>query len=239
MRWLLPLILMVLPLQATSEQVILGLSQDEVAITATFEGDEILIFGAVQHETPINDEAPLEVVITVEGPSSPIVVRRKARRYGIWVNTDAVEVDAAPSFYAVTTSGPLDEVLSQTEDVRHHITVDRAVLSRGAPMHILDSQSFSAALIRIREEAGLYVLNEGGVDLEQQTLFHTTVQLPANLTEGHYAARIFLTRDGEVLEGSDNKLLVIPDPNDPTKEITVQTGGKPYPGIEQRPDLCP
>lgn len=200
MRIVLALLLLVAALPARAEQVVLGLSQDEVAITATFEGDEILIFGAIQRETPIDAERPLSVVITVEGPSSPIVVRRKERRFGIWVNTDAVEVDAAPSFYAVTTSGPLDEVLTNTENLRHNITVDRAIRSRGAPMNITDSEAFSEALIRIRERSGLYKLIEGGVDLEEQTLFHTNVSLPANLTEGHYEARIFLTREGEVVD---------------------------------------
>lgn len=194
---------------AQAEQVVMGLSQDEVAITATFEGDEILIFGAIQRETPINTDIPLGVVITVEGPSSPIVVRRKERRFGIWVNVDAVEVDSAPSFYAVTSSGPLDEVLTNTENLRHNITIDRAIQSRGAPMHITDSAAFSEALVRIREEAGLYKLIEGGVDLEEQTLFHTTVSLPANLTEGHYAARIFLTREGEVLDIYETPIEVV------------------------------
>ena len=36
--------------------------------------------------------------------------------------------------------------------------------------------------------------------MRKQTLFHTTVDLPANLTEGHYEARIFLTRDGTVID---------------------------------------
>lgn len=191
---------LVIAVPATAEQVVLGLSQDEVAITATFEGDEILIFGAIQRETPIDTDHPLEVVITVEGPSSPIVVRRKERRFGIWVNIDAVEVDAAPSFYAVTTSGPLDEVLTNTENLRHNITIDRAIQSRGAPMHITDSAVFSEALIRVREANGLYKTIESGVDLEEQTLFHTNVTLPANLTEGHYQTRIFLTRGGRVVD---------------------------------------
>lgn len=194
------LLALLMPLAATAEQVVLGLSQDEVAITATFDGDEILIFGAIQREAPINTDDPLEVVITVEGPSSPVLVRRKERRFGIWVNTDAVEVDLAPSFYAVTTTAPLDEVLTATEDLRHHISVGRAVLSRGAPMNILDSQSFSDALIRIRQDENLYKLIEGGVDLEEQTLFHTNVRLPANLTEGEYQSRIFLTRGGRVID---------------------------------------
>ncbi len=61
-RWLLLLALAVATLPARAEEVVLGLSQNRVAITATFDGSEILIFGAVKRETPIVQEPPLEVV---------------------------------------------------------------------------------------------------------------------------------------------------------------------------------
>lgn len=94
--------LLLTALTATAEEeIVLGLSQAEVSITTNFDGSEILVYGAVKRETPIPEGAPLEVVVTVSGPSTPIMVRRKERRFGIWVNTDAVEVDRAPSFYAV------------------------------------------------------------------------------------------------------------------------------------------
>ncbi|MEY8839823.1 TIGR02186 family protein [Cribrihabitans sp. XS_ASV171] len=199
MRWLLPLLLLLLPAFAQGEEVVLGLSKDNVAITTSFNGSEILIFGAVKRESPIDAENPLEVVITVAGPSEPVVVRRKANRFGIWVNTDAVEVDLAPSFYAVATTGPFNEVLSNTEDFRHKISIDRAIRSVGAPANISDSEAFTAALIRINRSKDLYQMLEGQIALDEQTLFRTRIDLPADLTEGNYATRIFLTRDGQIV----------------------------------------
>ena len=38
--------------QAHSETIVLGLSQDSVSITATFDGSDILIFGAVSRTAP-------------------------------------------------------------------------------------------------------------------------------------------------------------------------------------------
>jgi uncharacterized protein (TIGR02186 family) len=181
-----------------AEEVVLGLSQDQVAITTNFDGSEILLFGAVKREAPIPEE-PLDVVIAVSGPSSPLTVRRKERKFGIWVNTDAVEIDAAPSFYAVATSAPFAEVISNVEDQRHKISIPRAIRSIGAPMDVEDAQSFSEAVIRIRTNEDLYQLRENTVEIEQQTLFRTSIQMPANLTEGDYPTRIFLTRDGKVV----------------------------------------
>lgn len=184
---------------AAQEQVVLGLSQTSVSISTNFHGSEILIFGAIKRETPIPEGPPLQVLITVAGPSEPVTVRRKARRFGIWINTDAVEVDAAPSFYAIATSAPWSDTITEVEDLRNQVSIPRAIRSVGAPMDIADSQSFSEAVIRIRTKNGLYQLREETVELRQQTLFDTAVAMPANLTEGDYVTRILLTRGGEVV----------------------------------------
>ncbi|HDZ79895.1 MAG TPA: hypothetical protein ENH56_01430 [Roseobacter sp.] len=181
------------------ESIVLGLNQSEVSISTDFTGSEIIIFGAVKRETPIPEGPDLEVVVTVSGPSKPVIVRRKEKKFGIWVNTDAVEVDRAPSFYAVASSGPLQDVLNRIEDLRYKVSVPRAIRSVGAPMSIKDSSAFTNALVRIRTTANQYQQYESGVTVDQQTLFRATVQLPAALIEGAYDTRIFLTRGGVVI----------------------------------------
>ena len=205
---LLLILLFCLPALATAEEVVLGLSQDEVSISTTFDGDEILIFGAVRREEPVPGGPPLQVVVTVAGPSQPVTVRRKERVAGIWVNTDAVEVDLAPSYYAVATTAPLGEVLSEVEDLRHRVSIPKAIRSVGAPMTISDAETFADALIRIRTREGLYRLEQGAVDLEEDTLFRAAVSLPANLVEGDYSARIFLTRGGAVVDMHETVIAV-------------------------------
>ncbi|MGV6848716.1 MAG: TIGR02186 family protein [Marinibacterium sp.] len=183
---------------ASSEEVVLGLSTDRVSITTSFNGSEILVFGAVKRETEVPD-GPLDVIIAVTGPSEPVVVRRKENKFGIWVNADALEVDAAPSFYAVATTRPLKEILSDTEDLRWKISIERAIRSVGAPSGISDTEHFTEAVIRIRQDEDLYQNLEDQVALDQDTLFRTAIDMPANLTEGEYSARIFLVRDGNVV----------------------------------------
>lgn len=187
---------------ARAEEIVLGLSQDEVAITATFDGSEILIFGAVRREAPVpQGAAPLEVIVTVSGPLAPATVRRKERRAGIWVNTEAFEVDEAPSFYAIATTAPLETVLTATEDLRHAVSISRAI--RAVGNRVSGAGDYLAALMRIREAEGLYRLEEGAVDLEEETLFRTSLALPADLVEGNYSTRIFLTREGAVVDRID------------------------------------
>lgn len=204
MRWLAIICVILAPhIAVAQEEVVAGLSRDAISITANFDGSDLLIYGAVKRETPIPTHSRLDVVITVEGPSEPVTARRKARKMGIWVNTASVEIDRAPSFYAVATTAPLEDILSQTEDLRQRISTRQMIRSIGAPSDISDAAAFTDALIRIREDNALYSLREGSVDLKADTLFRTTIDLPANLVEGAYKTRIFLLRDKALVARHD------------------------------------
>jgi uncharacterized protein (TIGR02186 family) len=196
-----------LPVLAAGEDIVAGLSQNRVSITADFEGSEILIYGAVKRTAPA-PPGTLHVIITVEGPSTPITVRKKERTAGIWINRSSVQVASAPSFYAIATTGHLRDILSETENLRHQITIPRAIRAVGISQQAENAPEFLNALIRVREAEDRYRLNERTVQFTQATLFRADVVLPANLTEGMYRVRIFLTRNGEVVDRIERQINV-------------------------------
>ena len=202
MRTALALTLLLLAtLPARSEEVLAGLSQTALALTATFTGSEILVFGAVRRDTPIpEDAAPLHVIVTIEGPPQRLSVWRKGRIGGIWMNVEEVRVARAPSLYAVASTAPLEQILSSTEDLRHSISIPRAIRSFGTMAMAADAPRFVEALIRLRREDGLFTETPNGMQVQQETLFSGTLELPANLIEGSYRARVFLTRGGQVVD---------------------------------------
>lgn len=207
LRALAAMLLAGLPLPAAAESVVAGLSQSRIAITANFDGSEILVYGAVRREAPM-PEGALDVIVTVEGPSAPVTVRRKSREFGIWMNTDAVRISRAPSFYAIATTSPLEQILSETENLRHRITIPRAIRAVGVADSAEDAPSFTDALIRIRRADGAYMLDQGAVTLTEETLLRADFALPANLTEGLFRVRIFLLRDGVVLDRHESVIEV-------------------------------
>ena len=192
------LVLLAPPLRA--ETIVAGLSQNSVSITTNFDGSEILIYGAVKRDAPSTATKPLEVIITVEGPSLPVTIRLKDKRAGIWVNTGAVTVDSAPTFYAVATTGPLSRVLKDTDNLRFRITIPRVIRAIGITSEAQDAGDYVQAFLRLQDEAGIYRVDQGAVELLEDTLFRTDVTLPASLTDGEYRVRIFLTRDGHVVD---------------------------------------
>ncbi len=182
------------------EQIVAGLSRDNIGITTSFDGSQILIYGAIKRETPEPEGQKLAVIVTLEGPLGPVTIRKKSREFGIWVNTASVGVAAAPSYYAVATSGPLGDILDRRTDTQQRISIPLAMRAFSGPITVDDSIPFTEALVDIRKEQGLYKLETGGVHIVDNTLFRADFALPANLTEGDYKTRIFLLRDGKLVD---------------------------------------
>lgn len=182
------------------ENIVTGLSQNRVEITANYDGSNILIYGAVKRDAPPPQGPRLEVIVTVEGPAQPLVLRRKQKVAGIWINQSAVTIDSAPSFYAVATTGPFDEILSNTEDMRYRISLQQVIRAIGISAEAADSPDFVEALKRIRMNEDRYHIAIGRVQLLQETLFRADVELPANLSDGNYKVRLFILRGGKVID---------------------------------------
>ena len=207
MRFLVVLALCLLAaLPARAEEILAGLSQKQLSLTVNFEGSEVLVFGAVRREAPLPEEGELHVIVTIEGPPTPAVIWRKARRLGIWVNVESMRIRAAPSFYAVASTGPLDRILSLDSDLRHRISTRLAIFEAREDATVANPAAFSDALVRIRQNENLYQQLESSVTLERDTLFSTTISLPKNLVEGSYATRVFLVRDGAVIDRFDTEI---------------------------------
>jgi len=205
-------LLLVLPARAEQE-VVAALSQNRVSITTTFSGVELFVFGAVKRapsEAVDAAASDLDVIVAVEGPAEPVLVRRKARTLGIWANAEAVLVQAAPSFYSVASTRPLSQALSATDDLRHRIGIEAQVLARasGADVDAAERNLFREAVIRLRREAGLYQEAADPVELKEGSLFAARFALPANLVEGDYRARVFLLQQGAVIDHYEDVIAV-------------------------------
>jgi uncharacterized protein (TIGR02186 family) len=194
---------------AAQETVVTGISADKIALNATFDGSELFVFGAIRRDGPPPPGAgPLDVIITIKGPPRNVRVRHKERRLGIWMNTESLNVRQAPSFYAVATTRPLDDILSETERLRHQIGMEQAVRRVGGHDTIDDTTPFTDALVRLREDTDHYQQLEDRVSIAQDTLFQTQIEMPANLVEGDYAAEFFLVRDRKVISTGETTIRV-------------------------------
>ncbi len=183
-----------------AQQLVADLSSHLIAITTGFTGTEVVLFGTT-------DRAG-DVAIVVTGPRAPVVVRRKDRILGMWVNTDSLRFEQVPGFYTVATSRPLEEIVARPVLERQQIGLPHLQLAPRDSLAPEELASFRAALIRNKQRAGLYPLSAGQVAFLGERLFRTNIYFPANVPTGLYNVEALLIRDGEVVSAQTTPLVV-------------------------------
>src|SRR5690348_15328072 len=79
------------------ESVEADASTRQVAITSSFTGTEILLFGTVENSVqPSAGAGTYDVVAVVEGMPAPAIVRKKSRVGGLWINTSSMKFMPVP-----------------------------------------------------------------------------------------------------------------------------------------------
>jgi len=194
------------------ETVEADVSTRSVEVTTGFTGHEILVFGAVDNSQEPELEPGVEekgenfydVVVVVEGAPAPAVVRRKSDVAGLWINTSSVVFASVPSYYAIASTRPVEEIAGPQVLERHAIGFAHIKLtpSPGYRWSFNDYElaAFRAAVIRLKQQEGLYVVKaKDGVQFTGRSLFRSTISLPANVPVGPLVSRTYLFRDGEVV----------------------------------------
>lgn len=192
---------------ARAERVVAALDQSRIAISSDFSGSEIFVYGALAGVEQ-SGAGTLGVVIAVTGPPAPVVVRRKDRLAGIWTNAESARLAEAPSYFALASTGRLFDTISHTEDLRHSVSLERTMRLVDGDADQAARDDFVDAAIRLRQAQGRFVLQEGGVQLLGGVLFRARFPLPANIVEGVYSARVFLTRERVVVDSFRGEVAV-------------------------------
>lgn len=186
------------------ERVEADVSTRSVAVTSAFRGSEIVVFGSVDNSRqPSPESGYYDVVVVVEGQPAPLTVRRKGAVAGLWINMAAAAFEAVPTYYAVATTRPIEEIADVDlmrelsigfQNVRFRLKSD--VLATSLASEVRD---FERAIMRLKEDEGLFVREDTGVAFIGRSLFRSSIELPANIPVGSLTARVYLFRDGALL----------------------------------------
>ncbi len=190
-----------MPAEAQPSALVTDLSSHLVSITSSFAGTELLLFGAVEG-------AAGDVVVVVRGPEMPVIVRKKNRLAGIWINREAVEFRRVPGYYAVAATRPLREIASPGVLDRLELGLHRMRCKAVTEISRAQQNLFGQAIVRAKVRENLYRLEIAKVRFLGDTLFRTRVQLPANVPVGSYTALTYLLRDGAVVAAQTSPLFI-------------------------------
>ena len=185
---------------ARAEPLIADLSDHLVAITTGFTGTELLLFGSIDQDG--------EVVVVVHGPRDDVIVRKKDRVGGIWINNEGMTFAGAPMFYHVAMTEDAREHLPLSVLARHQVGPENIRLVGPQDAAETDLQRFREALVRNKQTSGLYATETSRIEMRGERLFRTLVPFPANVPVGTYVIETLLVRNGTVLSAQTTPLFI-------------------------------
>jgi len=188
---------------AHCEPLAVDLSHHRIAIHSSFTGAEVLLFGAIR------GTGGGDIIVVLSGPNQPVVVRRKARMAGVWLNRSEVVFETAPGYYAVGASGSLDDILDTRQREANRIGLNNIKLvpaggvTRGSVFN-----KYSDALLRHKVNQGLYFTEPSPVEFIGTNLFRVRFNFPSNVPPGIYQAIAHQVDDGEVVASGTADLVI-------------------------------
>lgn len=204
------LLLLVAPLALgqAEPRLVPDVSQREIEIRYSFTGAELLLFGAILYPGGAEPQPGTEIAVVVKGPLEPIVVREKQKVAGIWMNVERVRFRSAPTFYAVASSRPLEQLIDERIAAIYELGLDNLQLSPGGGVSAEVLRRFEQGLIEARRRNLLYAEYPHGVEITEGVLYRARIDIPARVPVGTYTAETFLIRDGRVLAGASREISI-------------------------------
>ncbi len=178
-KWLLFLV-MGFAMPAHAAPIIADISNHDITIHTSFSGANLMVFGAR------ND--PGDIVIVIRGPERNIMVRKKERVMGMWVNRFEEEFLGQPTFYRIASSRALENVRQQ------RLFQPLAILPPQEPT----DNTFLTALRKQLIENRYYGGEVTPVEFMGSTLFKAEFTFPDNMPRGSYTAEAYLFTDGRL-----------------------------------------
>lgn len=177
------------------------LSSHLVAIRADFSGDRIQLYGSIN--------TPGEVLVVMRGPDTDFKMLRKSRVAGIWMNTASMTFEDVPSFYAIASTGPLDEITSSATRALNNIGfnnigLDLPIIKAAGSL----AKDWKDSLIRNLMRSGNYQLESAEVIFLGEHLFKTEFELPSSVPTGTYFVSVYHLRNGQIIDARTTPLSV-------------------------------
>lgn len=181
---------------ALSQDVITDLSNRQVDIRYSFDGADLLLFGTVNLPEDMRGK-DYDLAVVVQGPDEKVNVRQKEKVAVIWVNRDVHLYNDVPGFYMVASNRPLEDIAALA--ALNDAGVGYQSLTFEAEKHGEHAEIFHDALVRGKENKGLYLHDPKGVVIVGGSLFRADFRLPANVPVGEFKVSTFVYQDGKLI----------------------------------------
>ncbi|HUN10761.1 MAG TPA: TIGR02186 family protein [Rhabdaerophilum sp.] len=184
---------------AQAEDLILALSTREVAITSTYTGAEITVFGLIERDArTIARTGGYDIVAQVQGPTGEVTVQRKGKFGPIWLTDDRQKYAKIPLFFSILSSRPLTTVVDEAVREKLQLGLEFFLPKPDAQPGRRDADDFGFrnALLRLRRDERGLIEDPKSITMIRPNLFTARVVLPATAPTGLYLVNLTVLAEG-------------------------------------------
>lgn len=188
---------------AFAEDLVLTLSTREVAITSTYTGAELTVFGLIERDgRTIARSGVYDIVANVLGPRGDVVVQQKQPLGPIWLTAARRRFSKIPLFFSVLSARPLAEIISEDTKRRLKLELDDHLppLNAVTPAQEEEERAFRQALLRLQAQNQAATREEKAIVMVRPNLFSGRVVLPATAPTGLYVINVTILSEGVPLK---------------------------------------
>jgi len=197
---------------AAAEDLVAALSTGSIAITSSFTGTTVTLFGSIERDAnTVARPGGYDIVVSIRGPGETVTTRRKERVLGIWVNRGAETHVNIPAYYAALSNRPLDDIAPPPVRRRLQLGLEALVLPVSTETladSLANQEAFAAAFLRLKRQQGLYRELPNGVEFLSPSLFRASIPLPANVPVGEYTVSIHLLAASALLKSRTTEISI-------------------------------
>lgn len=210
-RLIATILMLLMASPALAARVVLAVSSETVSITSNFSGTDITIFGSIERDGRVDQgDVGYDVVAVVKGPPVDVVTRKKERVFGVWINRNSRTFLSVPSFYALSSNRPTDDIAQSQALQANQIGLENIIFpvasdSIEAPGNATE---FALAYRRLKADNDLFSMNAEGLELLTPTLFKSTIRIPARVSVGTYRIEVFVFDEGSLIAHDEQTLWI-------------------------------
>ena len=181
------------------------LAEAEIKIKTSFSGAEIFIYGAIDTDTLYRKY----LFIEVKGPDTNYKIRKKYRKYGMWIEGNkAINLDNLPSYYAIVSNATFDNKLYRNFLEENKILWQN-LLDPSSLKKNKEVEEYYIALQKSLYDKGLFYERGKSLEILNNNLFKTVFKLPGITPTGNYKVNAYLVDENGFLRSKTTNFIKV------------------------------
>ena len=179
----------------SNEYIISKISNEKISISANFEGSNILIYGVINFEEEENN-----LLIEIIGPQTSNLILKKEKKLGIWINKNTGQNINLPSFYYIAGTNQINDKILKREFKIKGTGINDIIDEMNKELSL---NKYKSEIIDINKKKEKFFEGIKPIELKENILFSTSIDLPSNLIEGNYLTKMHVIKDNMIIYTSE------------------------------------